>query len=122
MKNLTTFLLSFLLITMFTAFQSSDSKIVIASNVTADVITNSNGEAVVVLDNATLDSLSSISGIDLSGIDPNAITSQNDLKKALISAIGSFLTMVVLVILRYFFPSVSERLKTGNLKRKNSLR
>lgn len=119
MKNLTTFLLAFMLITMFTAFQSGDSKVVIASDVKADVITNSNGEAVVILDNATLDSLSSISGIDLSGIDPNTITSQTDLKKTLISAIGSFLTMVVMILLKYFFPSVSERLKTGNLKRKN---
>ena len=100
--------------TLFNAFQSNSLLTNRIATAKANLMITDNGEAVAVIDKADLDSIQMVTGIDLSGVDSQAITSETELKKSLIAAIGSFLTMVLLALIKAFFPAMREKLKRNS--------
>ena len=105
MKNTFTFLVAFFLLTCFTAFQVVSTEYTELAAVPAKIMISENSEPIAIIDKMQLDSIQSLSGIDLTGLDPATIQNEQDLKKSLINLIGSFLTMVVMFFLRRFFPN-----------------
>ena len=105
MKNTFTFLVAFFLLTCLTAFQEASTEYAELAAVPAKIMVSENSEPIAIIDKYQLDSLEYLTGIDLTGLDPATIQNEQDLKKALINLIGSFLTMVIMFFLRRLFPA-----------------
>lgn len=105
MKNTFTFVVAFMLITLFSGFQEEPNELWELSSVPAKIMISENAEPIAVIDKAVIDSIQQLTDIDLQGLQVEKIQTQNDLEKQLISLIGSFLTMVIMFFLRRFFPN-----------------
>lgn len=105
MKNTFTFAVAFTLITLFTGFQEEHSELWELSSVPAKIMISENSEPLAVIDKSIIDSIQQLTDIDLQGLQIEKIQDESDLKKQLISLIGSLLTMVIMFFLRRFFPN-----------------
>lgn len=108
MKNTFTFLVAFILITLFSGFQEQHNKLCELSSVPAKIMISENAEPIAVIDKSIIDSVQMLTDIDLQGLQFENIQELSDLKKQLISLLGSFLTMVVMFFLRRFFPNAMK--------------
>ena len=108
MKNTFTFLVAFFLLTCLTAFQEESTEYAELASIPAKIMVSENAEPLAVIDKAIIDSLQMLTHIDLQGLQVEKIQEESDLKKQLISLIGSFLTMVVMFFLRRFFPNAMK--------------
>ena len=105
MKNTFTFLVAFLLITLFSGFQEQPNEFWELSTVPAKIMISENAEPVAVIDKAIIDSVQMLTNIDLQGLQVEKIKEESELKKHLISLIFSLLTMIVIFFLRRLFPN-----------------
>ena len=108
MKNTFTFLVAFMLITLFSGFQEQPDEPWELSTVPAKIMVSENAEPLAVIDKTVIDSVQMLTGIDLQGLQVEKIREESDLKKQLISLIGSLLTMIVMFFLRRFFPNAMK--------------
>ena len=105
MKNTFTFLVAFFLLTCFTAFQEESTEYSELAAVPAKIMISENAEPLAIIDKMQLDSVQSLTDIDLTGLNPAEIQNEQDLRKSLINLIGSFLTMIIMFFLRRLFPT-----------------
>lgn len=114
MKNLTIFLLGFLLITLLSAFQNDNQE----AKQTAAVVNSQNSErfadGINVLTEDDVKAIESATGYDLTTVKIAEIHQSSDLKQSLVAAVGSFLTMVIMILIKTFFPQINEKLKKPN--------
>lgn len=108
MKNTFTFVVAFMLITLFSGFQEQPNELWELTSVPAKIMISENAEPLAVIDKAIIDSVQMLTDIDLQGLQFEKIKEESDLKKQLISLIGSFLTMIVMFFLRRFFPNAMK--------------
>lgn len=108
MKNTFTFLVAFTLITLFSSFQEQPDELWELSTVPAKIMISENAEPIAVIDKYIIDSVQMLTDIDLQGLQVEKIREESDLKKQLISLIGSLLTMIVMFFLRRFFPNAMK--------------
>lgn len=114
MKNLTIFLLGFLLITLLSAFQSEIKETKPTAAIVEDLDQARPGDGINVLTTNDIIAIESATGYDLTTVKIAEIQTSSDLKQSLIAAVGSFLTMVIMILIRTFFPQINEKLKKRN--------
>jgi hypothetical protein len=111
MKNLTIFLLGFLLITLLSAFQNDTKE----AKPAAAVLNSQNSErseaGINVLTENDINVIETATGYDLTTVKIAEIQNTGDLKQSLIAAVGSFLTMIIMILIKTFFPQINEKLK-----------